>query len=175
MKFGPGQNQVQNQVFFVIFSSLVQQFSFKLHYDDRLEQCLTTSRAKTRKKKFGPNRPKPDPKFFFFVIFSSLVHQFSFKFHQDDSLEQCLTTSRGKTCKKSLGTQIQAKQTKIGPKVKFFCHFFKFNSLVFLKISQDDSLEHCLTTNYLKVKPMKKPMNFAIFSRLHHQFSLIAA
>ena len=31
-----------------------------------------------------------------------------------------------------------------------FCHFFKFVSLVFLEISQDDSLKHCLTTSRSK-------------------------
>ena len=31
-----------------------------------------------------------------------------------------------------------------------FYHFFKFVSLVFLEISQDDSLKHCLTTSRSK-------------------------
>ena len=34
---------------------------------------------------------------------------------------------------------------KLGSKLGF-CHFFKFGSLVFHKISEDDSLEYCLTT-----------------------------
>ena len=62
-----------------------------------------------------------------------------------------------------------------------FCHFFKFGSLVFLEIAQDYSLERRLNKSRQK-NPCKKfgrPQigseirDFAIFSRLYHQFALI--
>ena len=49
----------------------------------------------------------------------------------NDSLQQVLTPCRGKTHQKKFGTQIWAKQAKIGPEISFFCHFLKFGSLVF--------------------------------------------
>ena len=30
---------------------------------------------------------------------------------------------------------------------QFFCHFYKFGSLVFMEIAQNENLEHCLTTS----------------------------
>ena len=37
--------------------------------------------------------------------------------------------------------------TKIGPKIRFFCHFFKFSCLFSHLIPQSDSLEQFLTTS----------------------------
>ena len=39
-----------------------------------------------------------------------------------------------------------AKWAKIGPEIRFFHHFLKFASLVFLQIVQNDSLEQFLTS-----------------------------
>ena len=42
--------------------------------------------------------------------------------------------------------QISAKGSKIGLETRFFCHFLKFGSLVFLEIAYSDSLQQCITT-----------------------------
>ena len=71
-----------------------------------MEQCLTTSGEKPTNKfwgpKFGPNKPKSDPKLNFLPF--SQVWLISFLENCiDDRLEHCLTTSRGKTHGKSFG------------------------------------------------------------------------
>ena len=53
---------------------------------------------------------------------------------------------------KSFGYQIWA---KIGPETRFFCHFLKFDSLVFLEIAYSYSLQQCLTC-LVEVKSSKK-------------------
>ena len=50
--------------------------------------------------------------------------------------------------------QSWAKGAKIGPKTRFFCHFLKFGSLVFLEITCNDSLQQFLT--YSKGKTNEK-------------------
>ena len=40
---------------------------------------------------------------------------------------------------------------KIGPKTRFFCHFLKFGSLVFLETAYCDSLQQCLTSSRGKI------------------------
>ena len=142
--WGPnlGQNQAQNQVFchFFKFGSLV---FLEIAQDDSLEQCLNTSRDKTRRNiwgpKFGPNRPKSGPKLCFMLF--SQVWFISFPENcRNDSLEHCLTTSRGKTHKKSFGAPSWDRN-------QGFCYFLKFASLVFLDIAQDYSLGQCLISN----------------------------
>ena len=41
--------------------------------------------------------------------------------------------------------QIWSKGAKISPETRFFYHFLKFGSLVFLEITYNDSLQKCLT------------------------------
>ena len=41
--------------------------------------------------------------------------------------------------------QIWFKGAKISPETRFFYHFLKFGSLVFLEITYSDSLQECLT------------------------------
>ena len=73
------------------------------------------------------------------------------------------------------------KWAKMGPKIKFFCHFFKFGSFIFQEIKYDNSLKHCPTTsggktyekNFWGYQIGSKIRVFAIFSRLHHYISLI--
>ena len=48
---------------------------------------------------------------------------------------------------KNLRAQIWAKWTKIGFKIRYFSHFIKFDSLVFLEIAYDNSLKHFLSTS----------------------------
>ena len=116
----------------------------------------------------------------FFAILLSLDHNFFFEIAYDDSLRQCLTSNRGKappTPQKFLG-RLSLGQNWTQTQV--FHHFLKFGSLVFLKITQDKSLEQCLTTgrgkNHLKslgTQNWPEIRFFTIFSSLHHQFSLI--
>ena len=90
-------------------------------------------------------------------------------------MEKCLLVEV-KPSKKILGAQICVKQAKIGSKISLFCHFFKFGSLVFLEMAQDDSLEHRVTPS--RGKTHEKNLGgaqigseirvFVIFSRLHH-------
>ena len=133
-----------NNVFchFLRFGSL---FFLKIAYSDTLQQCVTSSRGKIHEKRFWTQiwveSVKIGSKIKFFAIFLSLSVIFSIG--QNDNSEQCLITSRGKTHKKKLGAQIWAKWPKIGPNIRFFVTS-KFNSLVFLDIAQDDSLEHYL-------------------------------
>ena len=69
--------------FFVIFSSLVHQISFKLHKMIGWNYCLTTSRGKTHKKHFGDPKLGPELVFLpFSQVFSSLHDQFSLILHR---------------------------------------------------------------------------------------------
>ena len=72
-------------VLYAIFSSLVHQFSFKLHRVIVQNNVQRLVEVKLRKKnqgpKFGANGPKLGPKIRFLGIFSSLAHQLSFKLH----------------------------------------------------------------------------------------------
>ena len=78
LELGPkGPKLAQNEVFhhFREFGSLV---FLEIAYSDSLQQCLTASRGKTYKIKFGnphlTKQAKIGPKIRFFAIFSSLVH-----------------------------------------------------------------------------------------------------
>ena len=70
-----------------------------------------------------------------------------------------------------MGAQIWVNQAKIRSKIRFFCHFLKFLSLVFLYIAEDDNLEQCVTANRGKIHEKKIGSEisvFVIFLRLHH-------
>ena len=107
--------------------------------DDRLEQCLTTSKSKMSQKSLSAQiwvkQAKVGSKISFFFIFSSLVHWFFFITALGDRLEQCLITRRGKICQKLLSDPNWVKWAKIGPKFSFFVIFINFDPLVFLEIS----------------------------------------
>ena len=81
--------------------------------------------------------------FYHFLKCDSLVF---LEIAQDDCLEQCLTTSRGKTRRKSFVSSNLGQMDKNLVQNQVF-YFFKFCSLVFPEIAQDDSLEHSLTTS----------------------------
>ena len=105
LEFGPKGAKIGPKTrFFVIFSSLVHQFSLKLHTDS-LQQCKISSRGKTYEKIFwaliwaktGQNQ---NQNCFFFLPFSQVWFVSFPLIAQNNSLEQCLTTSRGKTRQK---------------------------------------------------------------------------
>ena len=48
---------------------------------------------------------------------------------------------------KNLVARIWDNGAKIGPETRFFCHYLKFGSLVFLEIAYNDSLQQCLTSS----------------------------
>ena len=122
---------------------------------------------------------RPKISFFFchFLKFRSLFFYYTV---YDDSLEQCLTTSRGTPPSIKKGDPNLDHMDQNQTQNQVFCHFFKFGSFIFLEIAQEHSLEHCLTTSREKthgknlgVQIGSKIRVFAIFSRLHKQFSLI--
>ena len=122
---------------------------------------------------FSPKWAKIRPKISFFAIFSSLVCQFSFKLRRMIAWDNVQLLVEVKLAKKIQMGQNQAQN-------QVFCYFFKFGSLVFLEIAQDDSLEHDLTTSRGKTHEKNWGFQsgsrirvFAIFSRFHHQFLLI--
>ena len=86
------------RLFFYFFSSLVHQFfiSLEIAQDDSLEDCPTSSRGKTHKKKFGG--PKLYPKFGFLLFSQGCIFSF-FDIAQDCSLGHCLISSRAETSK----------------------------------------------------------------------------
>ena len=49
--------------------------------------------------------------------------------------------------KKNFGARIWVKETKIGTKTSFFCHFLKFGSFVFFELAYNYSLQQYLTTS----------------------------
>ena len=134
---GPNIQKLCPRLGFLAFPQVLL-FDFPLScIDDSLEQCQTTSRDKTRKKKLFENqiwvkRAKIGTKIRFFAIFSSSL--VFLKIAYDDCLEQCLTTNRGKTQKENWGPHLGINDPKSGLELDFFWHFLKFGSLVFLEI-----------------------------------------
>ena len=53
---------------------------------------------------------------------------------------------------KKFWTLIWSKGAKIGPKIRFFCYFLKFGSVIFLEIAYNDSLQQCLAFSRGKKK-----------------------
>ena len=52
-----------------------------------------------------------------------------------------------KPTKKILGPKFGPNEPKSNPEIRFFPHFLKFGSLVFLEIACNDSLQQCLTSS----------------------------
>ena len=87
-------------------------------------------------------------------------------------MEQCLTRSGGKKKKKKffVGNVKKKKKKKkwapkIGSEIRFFCHFLKFVSLVFLDIAQICSLGHLVELKPQKIRAqIGAEMSFPAFS-----------
>ena len=144
-----GQNWTQNQVFCYFFKlgSLV---FLDIAYNDSLEQCLTCSRGKTHKKYFLDQRGQNwslNQVFCHFLKFCLLIF---LETACSDSLQQCITCSRDKIHENIFWVQILSKGAKIGPETRFY-HFLNFDSLVFLEITYNDSLQQCLTCSRGKI------------------------
>ena len=130
-------------------------------------------KKKSLESHLAPNGLKSGAKLVFFAIFSSLVRQFSSKLRRMIAWDNVQLLVEVKLAKKIQMGQNQAQN-------QVFCYFFKFGSLVYLEIAQDDSLEHDLTTSRGKTHEKNCGFQsgsrirvFAIFSRFHHQFLLI--
>ena len=87
-----------------------------------------------------------------FLKFGSLVF---LDIAYNDSLQQCITSSRGKTHQKNpyknfwgpnLGQRCQNR-----PGTRFFFHFLKFGTFVFLEIAYNNSLQQCITSSRGKI------------------------
>ena len=110
-----------------------------------LQICFLYEAKKIWRPEFGPKGQNgaQNQVFCYFIKFGSLVF---LEIAYNDSLEQCLTTSRDKTCQKNWGPNLGQIGQNWAQNQVFCQFFFQFDSLVFLEIAQDDSLEHCLTT-----------------------------
>ena len=111
-----------------------------------------------------------------YLEFGSLVF---LNIRYSDSLKQYLTSSRGETYEKSFWGQNLRQTSQNRAQNYVFCHFFKFDSLVFLEVAYSDSLQQCLTSArgkthekclgtqfWAKIGP--EICFFAIFSSLAH-------
>ena len=114
-----------------------------------------TGRARFLKKnlwkpEFGP---KLVSKLYFchFLEFGSL---FFLGFAYNDGLQQCITSGTDKIYKKKekFGPTFGPKRAKIRPKTRFFGHFLKFDSLVYLEVAYNDSLQQFLTSSRDKTR-----------------------
>ena len=93
------------------------------------------------------NGPKSGPKLGFQPFSFGFIRVF-LENGYDDSLHQCLTSGRGKVHKKNLERpKFGVKELKSCLKLGFFCHFFKFGSLVFLEIAYSDSFQPFITSS----------------------------
>ena len=123
-----------------------------------LQHCIISSRSKTHKKNFGhqiwTKRAKNGHKTMFFALFSKWSSLVFLEIVCNHSLQHCIISSRSKTHKKNFGHQIWAKRAKNGPKTMFFCHIFKFRSLVSLEIACNNSLQQVVTTRRGKIKKL---------------------
>ena len=61
-------------------------------------------------------------------------------------------TDEARFLKKIMAAQIRA---KMRPETRFFYHFLKFGSLIFLEITYTDSLQQCLTSSRGKIHEKK--------------------
>ena len=102
---------------FLKFSSLV---FLDITYNDSLQQCLLCE-VKLKKKRFW--RPKIGSEIRLFAIFSILVHQFSVKLCRIIAWNNAQLLAEVKSTIKIWVTQIWAKRSKIGTKVRFFAIF----------------------------------------------------
>ena len=83
--------------------------------------------------------------------YKSLLKQQKIKFVSRFTIAICLIRTLLIIC---LEAQIWAKWAKIGPKIRFFCHFFKFGSLVFWRYCR--MIARSIVYLLVEVKPMKK-------------------
>ena len=118
-----------------IFSSLVHQFSFKLHrviVQNNVQQLVEVKlRKKSQGPKFGANGPKLSPKIRFLGIFSSLAHQLSFKLHSIIAWNSVQHYQSYNSLKMQVGSNLdQTGQNWVQNQV--FHHFLMVGFLVFL-------------------------------------------
>ena len=176
-----GAKIVPKARFFVIFSSLVQYFSLKLHSVIACNnvQHVGDIKFKTFGSKFGPKGPNQfqNQVFCHFLKFGSLVF---LEIVYNDSLHQFLTCKRVKIYEKKFRPKFGPKWPKSVLKLVFFTIFSSLVSLFFLEIAYNDSLQQCLICSSGKIKEKKLGSPnlgpilgfFAIFLSLVYQFSL---
>ena len=125
---------------------------------ESLQHLLTFRRGRINEKNFGhqiwTKRAKNGHKTMFFAMFSKWSSLVFLEIVCNHSLQHCIISSRSKTHKKNFGHQIWAKRAKNGPKTMFFCHIFKFRSLVSLEIACNNSLQQVITTRRGKIKKL---------------------
>ena len=101
-------NRAKN-LFFVIFSSLVHQFSLKLHIIIIWNNVQLLAEVKSTQKIFwGPSLGQNRTQNQIFLHFLKLGLLVFLEIGQDDSLEQCLTTSTGRSHEKNFWGRVFA-------------------------------------------------------------------
>ena len=109
--------------FFAILSSLLHQFSLKLHTVVAANNVYHVVGVKSMQKIFWfliwSKGAKIRPETRFFAIFSSLLHQFSLKLHTVIACNNVQHVVEVKSMKK-FWVLIWSKGAKIGPKISFF-------------------------------------------------------
>ena len=133
--------------FFAIFSSLLHQFSLKVHTVVACDNVYHEVEMKSVKNFLSPNlveggqNQSRNQVFCYFFKFGSVIF---LEIAYSDTLQQSVAFSRGKICKKNLGPNlVQGGQSRSQNQV--FCYFLKFASLVFLEIAYSDRLQQCVT------------------------------
>ena len=109
-------------------------------HDDTWSGYLVTDKARFLKKPLAaciwPNGPKSDPKLVFFPPFSQVWL----------TLATMSIICRGNIHEKNLWAQIWAKDFEVRAETRFW-PFLKFDSLVFLESTYNDSLQHCIKSS----------------------------
>ena len=132
---------------------------------------------KNIRPKIVSNRPKSGPKLSFLSFSQVSCISFSKKIAQNDNLEQCLMTSGGKT-HKNIGSPHFDQMAQKRAKNQVFVTFSSLGHQFSWK------LHSMIAWNIVQIKPLKKNLGAqnwvrnqgrvcALFSRFHHQFSLI--
>ena len=140
--------------FFAIFSSLLHQFSLKLHTMIACNHVQHLVEVKFMKKNLGANlvqggqNRSQNQVFCYFLKFALLVF---LEIAYSDRLQQCVTCSRNKIFEKKIWgpNLVQSGQNRASN--QFFCYFFKLGLLVFLKIAYNDSLQQYVTCSRGKI------------------------
>ena len=113
-----GQNRVQNEIFFAISSSLVHQFSFKLHRIIAWNNALLPLEVKFTKKNWWTQiwtkRVKIGPEIKFFTIFSDMAHQLSIILYRMIAWNNVSLLVQIKLMRKTDGLKLAKTELKLG-------------------------------------------------------------
>ena len=142
--------------FFAIISSLLHQFSLKLHTMIACSNVQHVVKVKSMKKFWAlmwSKGAKIGPEVRFFAIFTSLLHQFSLKLHTVIACSNVQHVIKVKSMKK-FWALIWSKGAKIGPEIRFFAIFSSLLHQFSLKLHTVIACKN--VSHVVEVKSMKK-------------------